>query len=468
MRRPRLIAGWVVLTLVFGTACASQSSPGSASRSPAAAASEAAPAGVAKDWPTYHGDASRSGVLRASGNRFVSASFAWQSGQLDADVYASPIVAAGLVIVATERDTVYALDVSSGQQRWSRHLAEPVMAATLPCGNIRPVSGITSTPVADAERRVLYVVAFVQPGRHMLYALNLADGGVINSRSVDPPGESPTVDQQRGALALANGNVYVPYGGLFGDCGQYHGWVMGVPVAGGGLIQYQVPCDRECGLWAPGGPTLDEGGDLWVSSGNGEPLNRFSYSNSVIRLSPDLQRRDYFAPSDWAALSREDRDLGSTSPILLQGGLVWISGKSATGYLLRRDHLGGIGGQAFAGQVCNTYGSALAEGALVYLPCPLDGRLMAVRVDASKPSFSTAWQVSRGAPGAPILAYGALWLIDTDSGSLAALDGQSGRELFKHPGGGSSPHFVTPAAAGSHVYAALNQRLVAVTAHSSG
>ena len=92
---------------------------------------------------------------------------------------------------------------------------------------------------------------------------------------------------------------------------------------------------------------------------------------------------------------------------------------------------------------------------------------MAVRVDASKPSFSTAWQVSRGAPGAPILAYGALWVIDTESGSLAALDPQSGRELFKQPGG-SAAHFVTPAAAGSRVYAALNRRLVTVAVRATG
>src|SRR5207302_1082462 len=103
------------------------------------------------------------------------------------------------------------------------------------------------------------------------------------------------------------------------------------------------------------------------------------------------QPRDSFGPKDWAELSRSDQDLGSISPILLDNGLVWSSGKGSTGYLLRRDHLGGVGGQAFSGPVCPTYSSAIASGGSVFLPCPFDGRLMAVRVDASRPSFSQAW-----------------------------------------------------------------------------
>jgi outer membrane protein assembly factor BamB len=462
-RRP---AASLLLALLLGAACASGGAPraGNPAPSPAAPAvtpGSNLPAATGGDWPTYHGDAARSGVLRGGGG-FGSAAPAWQSGELDADVYAAPIVAGGLVVVATERNTVYAFDASTGQARWSRQLADPVDASTLPCGGIRPVTGITSTPVADPSRGLVYAVAFQRQPQHVLYSLRLETGEVVASRAVDPPGESPSTHQLRGALTLANGYVYIAYGGLLGDCGQYHGWVVGAPVAGGPLAGYRVPCDRECGLWAPGGPTVDDGGDLWVTSGNGEPFDRFTYSNSVLRLSPDLKLRDYFAPRDWAALSRSDSDLGSISPVLLDGGLAWISGKSATGYLLRRDHLGGIGGQAFSGPVCNTYASAIADGPMVYLACPGEGRLMAVRVDASRPSFSPAWRVDGIAPGGPILAYGALWVVDTDGGSLIAVDPQSGRRLFSLAGGGVV-HFVTPAAAGGRVYAVLGRRLRAVT-----
>ena len=414
-----------------------------------------------QDWPTYHADLARSGVLTGSAGSYSPASRDWATESMDGDLYASPIVAAGLVLMATENNTVYAFDSSSGQRRWFRHLGQPVDASTLPCGNIRPVSGITGTPVADPAARALYVVAFVQPGQHVLFRLDLADGRVRGQRQVDPPRDSPLVEQQRGALTLSGGVVYVPFGGLFGDCGAYHGWIVGAPVAGGDLISYQVPCGRECGLWAPGGPTVDEKGDLWVASGNSDNTSTFDYGNAVLRLSPDLKLRDWFAPSNWAELSRSDQDLGSISPALLMGGLAWISGKDGVGYLLRRDRLGHINGQAFSRSVCSTYGSSAYAAPILYLAC--GGEVVAVRVDPDATSFSVAWRRSRDAPGAPILAFGALWVIDTGSGTLAALDPADGHRLYSSAEG-NAMHFVTPAAAGNHVYAAMGRKLVAVVA----
>jgi polyvinyl alcohol dehydrogenase (cytochrome) len=460
-------ASWLLVVLLASAGCAG-AGPGASSSPPprpSVATGSPAPLAASQDWSTYHADAARSGALRTqTAGNYRSALEAWPSKDVDGDVYASPVVAAGIVVVATENDSVYGFDAASGQQRWKVHLAEPVAASTLPCGGIQPVSGITSTPVADPAKDVVYVVAFVRPAQHVLYSVKLSTGDVLPSHPVvDPPGETPITHQQRGALVLANGYLYIPYGGLLGDCGQYHGWVIGVPPAGGDMIGYKVPCDRECAIWAPAGPAVDEKGDLWVATGNGEPFDRFTYSNSVLRLTPDLKLRDYFAPRDWADLSRSDRDLGSMAPVLLAGGLVWASGKGSTGYLLRRDHLGGVGGQAFSGPSCNTFSSALAAGSRVYVACPFDGRLMAFSLDLARPSFSPAWDKNRNAPGGPILAFGLLWVIDTGSGTLAAVDPQSGDERFAAvTGAGSTPHFVTPASDGARVYAALGRRLFAV------
>lgn len=428
--------------------------------SPASAHPEGAQrAGGSQDWPTYHGDLARSGVLAGSAGPFSQPSRDWATESVDGDVYASPIVAAGMVFAATENNTVYAFDSVRGIQRWSRHLGQPVDASTLPCGNIRPVTGITGTPVADPAGGALYVVAFVQPGQHVLYTLDLTRGLVRGQRRVDPPGDSPLVEQQRGALTLARGVVYVPFGGLFGDCGAYHGWIVGAPAAGGDLISYQVPCHRQCGLWAPGGPTVDEQGDLWVASGNSDSTSSFDYGNAVLRLSPELKLRDWFAPSNWAELSSSDQDLGSISPVLLMGGLAWISGKDGVGYLLRRDRLGHIGGQVFSRSVCPTFSSSAYAAPFVYLAC--SGEVAAVRVDPDARSFSVSWRQRRDAPGGPILAFGALWVVDTGSGTLAALDPSDGHRLYSYAGG-SAMHFVTPAAAASHVYAVLGRKLVAV------
>jgi outer membrane protein assembly factor BamB len=365
-------------------------------------------------------------------------------------------------MVATENDTVYAFDAGKGHQLWSRHLGQPVSASSLPCGDITPVSGITSTPVADPGSGLLYVVGFFAPGRHMLYALDVSSGDVRWSRPADPPSDSPLVQQQRSALALAGGNVYVAYGGLFGDCGSYHGWVVGVPVAGGAngpLLAYRVPCHRECGIWAPTGPAVDSGGDIWVATGNADSTQAFDFGNAVLRLSPDLRLLDWFAPSNWAALSASDQDLGSTSPVLLDGGLVWIAGKEGTGYLLRAGRLGGIGGQAFSARACSSYGGSVYSAPTLYVAC--SGEVLAVQVTWGPPAFSIRWRRPLAFPGPPLVAAGAVWVIQADTGTLTALSPTDGHPLYNQAGG-SAAHFATPTAAGGVVYAALGRRLLAV------
>ena len=453
-----------ILAAILLSACATSSGPGSPASPASHAPSSPLPSLAAvPDWPTYHGDLARTGVAPGPAATYQSATHDWTTAALDGDVYASPIVTGGLVLVATENDTLYAFDAVRGTLRWSRHLAEPVDASTLPCGGIRPVSGITSTPVADVTRGLVYVVAFVRPAQHLLYTVDLA-GNVRSSGRVDPPGDSPLTEQQRGALTLSGGIVYVPYGGLLGDCGQYHGWVVGAPVSGGATIAYQVPCHRECGLWAPGGPTVDATGDLWVASGNGDSTTSFDYGNAVLRLSPDLKLKDWFAPSNWASLNSSDSDLGSISPVLLGDGLVWISGKGATGYLLRQDHLGHIGGQAAAAPACASYGGTAYAAQMLYVSC--DGEVLAVRADPSGRGFAIRWRRPYDSPGAPVVAGGAVWVVETASGRLVALDPLDGHQRFTYPGG-SAAHFVTPAVSGGRVYAALARRLVAVRVEAS-
>src|SRR5579875_4082548 len=133
-----------------------------------------------------------------------------------------PLMLNSTVFVATENDSVYALNVTDGGVLWRTHLGSPMPGSLLPCGDINP-SGITGTPVIDTSSSRIYVVAFLQPGVHRLYSLDALTGKVLWNVTADPPGSNPIVEQQRGALALFDGMVYVPYGGLDGDCGDYHG-----------------------------------------------------------------------------------------------------------------------------------------------------------------------------------------------------------------------------------------------------
>ena len=460
---PVVLLALLPLLLPACSRFAAPPAPGTCSGGPTPAPSTQQPSPSAGNWPAYQGGGAQAGVL--SGPAFQRAGKAWETARLDGPVFAAPIVAGGVAIVATECNSVYGFDASNGRPLWTKRLADPMAASSLTCaGNIQPTSGITSTPVADPGSNQLYVVAFQQPGQHVLHALDLRSGRESWHQTVDPPGENVKSEQQRGALQLAGGSVYVPYGGLFGDCGRYHGWVVGVRTATHQQTGFEPPgCPNMCAIWAPGGPTVGPDGDLWVATGNSDgSVGSFDGGNAVYRLTPGLQARDWFAPSNWRSLSSEDGDLGSIAPVLLPGGLAWISGKDGTGYLLRQDHLGNVGGAAATGPACASYGAGVATGASVLLPCWGDQPgVLQVRVDSSTPAFTRGSRSSLEMPGGLIEAFGAVWVIGTDSGTLYALDPQTGGVRFRLSGG-PAEHFATPAAAGGKVYAALDRRLVAV------
>lgn len=382
------------------------------------------------------------------------------SAPVDADVYASPLIVNGHVIVATENNTVYSLDVFTGTVVWMTHLGDPVDGSSLPCGNIGPVTGITGTPAVDPASGRVYVVAFLRSHHHMLFALSLVDGKVVLQQDIDPSGSNPRVQQQRGALSIGSSFVYVPLGGLYGDCGAYRGYVVAVPLGGGLAHTYTVPSARGAGIWAPQGATIAQDGSVYVVTGNSISSD-FGYSNSVIELSPDLQSvRSYFAPANWAALNGGDVDLGSTGAALLPPiGRVFVIGKEGVAYLLRPGDLGGIGGQVTSRQVCaGAWGGTAWADSTVFVPCA-DG-LYAIAVTDS--SIQVGWQSGRPHLGTPIISAGAVWAIDSSSATLYALDPATGGVLFT-AGLGSASHFATLAATDGFVVAPAGQKIVAIS-----
>ena len=203
---------------------------------------------------------------------------------------------------------------------WTRKVGNPVSLSTLPCGNINPL-GITGTPAYDATTNTLFAVAEVTGPKHVLFALDADTGTVRWSRNVDLSGDQPATHQQRTALVVANGYVYFGFGGLAGDCGQYRGELIGVPVTGqGATIAYKVPVKREGAVWATAGPAVDSTGNLYVSTGNGSSTSSFDGSDSVVELSSSLQMISRFAPKTWASDNARDLDLGSLGPVLLPSG----------------------------------------------------------------------------------------------------------------------------------------------------
>jgi outer membrane protein assembly factor BamB len=382
------------------------------------------------------------------------------SASLDGQVFAEPLVIDTRVFVATEADSVYALDVQSGRQLWRTHLGDPVPRSRLPCGDIDPL-GITGTPVADPKSGRLWVALFVQPGRHELVALDLADGSVRSRRSIDPPLADPRALQQRAALALSQGVVYVAFGGLFGDCGSYNGWVVGARADGSGsLLTYRVNTNGRAGIWGPSGPAIDASGDLYVSTGNGNSTNRFDFGDAVIRLSAELRVLDWFAPANWTDLNAGDTDLGSMGPAVITGSLLFQAGKEGTGYLVRANHMGGINGQAFKAPVCEgAWGGTAYLPPYIYVACS-DG-LTALKL-GSGASFAVAWRGPRFWAEPPIVAGGLVWTVNRDAAQLIALDAKTGTIAFRLSLG-SAAHFVTPAAADGRVFVPAGASIVAVS-----
>jgi len=445
------------LVLAVGIACGGGPAGGSLSSPSATARAGGSPSpSVGFDWPEYHQSAARSGTGPGVPS-FGSPRQAWRAA-VDGDVYASPLIVSGHVLVATENNTVYSLDLFSGAVVWQRHLGDPVDSSTLPCGNIGPVTGITGTPAADVVGSRLYVVAFLRGYHHVLFALSLTDGSVVGQQAVDPPGSDPSVQQERGALALGSGRVYIPFGGLYGDCGNYHGYVVAVPSAGLPTLYYRTPVAREAGIWNPAGVTVDATGAVYVVTGNGSATQSFAYSNSVIQLSPDLQVRSFFAPANWRSLDAGDTDLGSVGATLLPSlGVVVAIGKEGVAYLLRADQLGGVGGQIASGAVCaGAWGGTAWSGPMVLVPCS-DGL---VALSVSQTTFSIAWKAPSPRLGSPIIAAGAVWAIEPETGRLFALDFSSGSVLFT-ANLGQARHFSTPAATEGFVVAPAGAQVAA-------
>ena len=398
---------------------------------------------------TYHGAPDRAGMYVMPGLTYERARGLRPDPSFDAtyqgDVYAQPLLwrdsktGAGELIVATEENQVYAFDEKTGAQIWVRTLGEPAQAqvqAGFHCGDIWPL-GVTGTPVIDKARATLYLDAMVMRDgrpRHEVFALSLADGSVEPGWPVDVAAAldgsfDPMTQNQRGALALFAGRVYVPYGGFAGDCGVYHGTVVGLSTSEPGKVVRFSTRARSGGIWAQGG-VVSDGKSLFVATGNTGLAKEWGDGEAVLRLPPDLARsigtRDYFAPLNWKDLDDHDLDLGGTAPIPLdvpgpRGArkLILAIGKDGYAYLMDRDNLGGIGGEIVSAHITPMHAIAspavwsAGDGVLVALEvdganCPPDAPgkgllVLKIRADPA-PAIDTQWCNRVGSfSGSPIV-----------------------------------------------------------------
>jgi polyvinyl alcohol dehydrogenase (cytochrome) len=411
-------------------------------------------------WPTFGRDTARTGGTPRL-HRPGRLSVAWRT-RLDGAVYGQPLLIGNVVVVATEHDTVYALSVATGRVAWHTHVGTPVPLSALPCGNINPL-GITGTPVYDPSTGIVYAVAETTGYRHTLFGLSVTNGAVKVERYIPTPDGQQRYDQQRPALTLVNGRVYVAFGGLAGDCGPYRGSVVGVPATGrGAIISYVVPTSREAGIWATGGPVLAPDGSFYLATGNGaadSPGAAYDRSDSVTQLALNLHVTGFFAPTTWADDNAHDLDLGSTQPALA-GNAVLAIGKRGVGYLAQAGALRGIGGNVAQATICKAFGTAAVHFSTVYEPCA-DTGLTVVSENVAQKQIRILWRGPAGAHGSPSIGGGAIWVPDS-SGRLYALNPVSGGVLQSVWLGATMPRFSSVSLSGSRAYLGTTTGVVAV------
>ena len=419
-------------------------------------------------WTVYHGNALSTGVSTAL-KSVVTSKQAWASPVLSGEIYGEPLVYSGDVFVATESDTVYALNSSHGSVVWSRHLASAVPTADLPCGNISPTVGITGTPVIDPSRHEIFMVADEILGgspEHWLYGLSTSTGHIELRERVDPPGSVPQALLQRTGLNLVDGRVVFGMGGNYGDCATYRGRVISVKVTGSKPAIFTV--DNQAGnsqgaVWMGGAaPVVDAKGNVWVSVGNGSVRGTgqaYDDSDSVLELSATGRLEQYFAPSSWPSDNANDLDM-TTAPVLLADGQVVLAGKSQIAYLLNGAQLGGIGTQeASLASVCTNDidGGSAFVGMTIYLPC-LSGPV-AIHVTKSPASLQMLWQASVGG-GPPIVAAGLVWTVGKN-GVLYGLSPATGAVQQQVTIGAVDNDFTTPCVGDGLMLVASTYRVLA-------
>jgi outer membrane protein assembly factor BamB len=444
---------------------------------------KATPAASTGSWPVYHRDDAHTGNDSTLPNA-VGATTGWVSGVMDGEVFASPLIFNGVVYAATLGNTVYAFNQATGATIWSKNVGAPQTSGWT-CGNINP-TGILGTPVIDTAANRIYAVAEITgttPTYH-LFGLDLANSGnIVLDTPIAPAGFDWKIEQERGALALRNGNVYVPFGGRIGDCGAYHGYVVAVPTSGAAITNVYVTGGTGAGFWAAGGVVVDDATNkVFVTSGNGTSGcaanpdgSPVIAENSVLRLSATVALEELFTPQDWhTPYCTADEDLGGAGPMLISSGLMFQAGKAGGGFLLNPNALGGLDGQLFPtpkpnpyvqADVCfgnhanATFGSFAYAAPFVYLECDGGRGIVALNTNTGTPSFSICdaacaapnWTAGNGSTfGPPIVAGGVVWAA-TSGGGLHGFNASTGAQVFQSAAFGIN-RFVSPSEAGGTVY----------------
>jgi hypothetical protein len=382
-----------------------------------------------------------------------------KSVALDAQVDGQPLVVPGVLItagkfqgthdvvyVATEGNTIYAIDAESGTVLLNPNFGTPVQPPAI-CGTSTSL-GIHSTPVIDLTSNTLYALVYTQDTTGPAYRIHALDLGSLTDK-VTPQlvtashtltdgttfNFNATYQRQRPALLLANGNVYAAFGSFCDtQANLSRGWLLGwntgslTPLPPNQLVDTQATAPSSyflSSIWMSGnGPAADDSGNVLFVTGNSYYTTYDGVTNvqeSVVKTSPTLSGvMDLFTPNNQDSLDLGDLDFGAGGVLVLpdQPGatphMAVAAGKLGTMFLLNEDHLGGF---ATHNHVLGSYNVGACWCGESYFVDPKDG---APRIVSSGGKSIQVWKL-RTSPSPGLTLVGS-------SGSI---------------GGGQTPGFFT-------------------------
>ena len=342
---------------------------------------------------TYHSDPQRTGwnpwerILTPS--NVTQTTFGLiTSVPLDEKVDAQPLVVAhqfikgqgihNVVYVATENNSVYAIDGSTGDILRTANFGAPVPSRLgCCCGDILN-AGISSTPTIDVWKQTIYVMVYTFVAGQPIYELHALNLQTLRDRPGSPvtvSGSHSLADgsefdfnaaaqRQRPALLESNGNIYVGFGsfcdipaessrgwvlgwnagtltplesnsgsGNFCDPGWFIGWNFGIltPLCANEVTNTLATAPWKNGknfflssIWMSGyGLAADWLGHVYFVTANSDPtVNTYTgttnIQESVVQVPADLNGLvDLFTPSNVFTLDQTDWDYGSGGVMVL-------------------------------------------------------------------------------------------------------------------------------------------------------
>jgi len=450
--------------LAFGVcalaSCTGRSSTGNRSPGDTTIGNPPTTGTASRDWTRFGWNASRSNAsTEPTGIDSTNVgTLRRQEVAIDGIVDASAIYLHGVQVRGAAHDVFFvtttygktlAIDAADGSVLW--RFTPPDYGSF--AGSYRITN---STPVADPDRQSIYAASpdgFVRK-------LAVADGRVVWSTAITT---LPTREKIASPLNFDRGHVIATTGGYVGDAPPYQGHVAILDAAAGTLLHvWNSLCSDRAGLiapsscsesgsaiWGSSGAVIDSTtGDIFVTTGNGLWDGRTFWGDAVIELDANATRVvANYTPTNTRTLQANDIDLGSTSPVLLGGGLVAQGGKDATIRLLDRSQmLGATGHQGNETQTVPTpSGGGLFTAPAVYRSGTTtwvfaadNGGTAAWTLNAGR--LQPAWR-NGNAGTSPVVAGGLVYVYEP-SGGVRVYEAQTGAQITRLATG--SGHWNSP------------------------